>query len=151
ESRILQYPGNPSCPLAVRASEANKEVPHELRHTRAMHFRCYHRGTIVATIPIGPVAAKLEVPYWPEWNERFALPLTGMVDMHRALTPQIDLASALSHVEQRVVSNDYTFSFWRPALSDRAPPSQRCTASALRRPVCGGERVRSQGASGGEN
>ena len=31
--------------------------------------------------------------------------------MHRALTPQTDLASALSHVEQRQVSNDYTFSF----------------------------------------
>ena len=31
--------------------------------------------------------------------------------MHRALTPQTDLASALSYVEQRVVSNDYTFSF----------------------------------------
>jgi transposase len=53
----------------------------------------------------------LETEYWPEWNERFARPLTGVVDMHRALTPQIDLASALSHVEQRVVSNDYTFSF----------------------------------------
>ena len=34
-----------------------------------------------------------------------------MTDLHRALTPQIDLASALSHVEQRVISNDYTFSF----------------------------------------
>jgi hypothetical protein len=53
----------------------------------------------------------LEAEYWPEWNERFARPLKGIVDMHRALTPQIDLASALSHVEQRVVSNDYTFSF----------------------------------------
>src|SRR5664279_2322414 len=31
--------------------------------------------------------------------------------MHRALTPQLDLASALSHVEHRMVSNDYTFSF----------------------------------------
>jgi len=31
--------------------------------------------------------------------------------MHRPLTPQTDLASALSHVEQRQVSNDYTFSF----------------------------------------
>ena len=49
--------------------------------------------------------------YWPEWNERFARPLKGVLDMHRALTPEIDLASALSHVEQRVVSNDYTFSF----------------------------------------
>jgi hypothetical protein len=53
----------------------------------------------------------LEAEYWPEWNERFARPLKGVADMHRALTPQTDLASALSHVEQRVVSNDYTFSF----------------------------------------
>ena len=53
----------------------------------------------------------LEAEYWPEWNERFARPLNGVQDLHRALTPQIDLASALSHVEQRVVSNDYTFSF----------------------------------------
>ncbi len=53
----------------------------------------------------------LEAEYWPEWNERFARPLEGVVDLHRALTAQIDLASALSHVEQRVVSNDYTFSF----------------------------------------
>ena len=53
----------------------------------------------------------LEAEYWPEWNERFASPLEGVVNMHRALTPQIDLASALSHVEQRVISNDYTFSF----------------------------------------
>ncbi len=53
----------------------------------------------------------LEEEYWPEWNERFARPLEGVVDMHRPLTPQTDLASALSHVEQRQVSNDYTFSF----------------------------------------
>jgi hypothetical protein len=53
----------------------------------------------------------LEAEYWREWNERFARPLNGLVDMHRALTPELDLASALSHVEQRVVSNDYTFSF----------------------------------------
>jgi hypothetical protein len=53
----------------------------------------------------------LEAEYWPEWNERFARPLQGVTDLHRALTPQTDLASALSHVEQRVISNDYTFSF----------------------------------------
>jgi hypothetical protein len=53
----------------------------------------------------------LEAEYWPEWNERFARPLEGVVDMHRTLTPQLDLASALSHVEHRTVSNDYTFSF----------------------------------------
>jgi transposase len=53
----------------------------------------------------------LEGEYWPEWNERFARPVKDVVDLHRALTPQIDIASALSHVEHRVVSNDYTFSF----------------------------------------
>lgn len=53
----------------------------------------------------------LEKQYWPEWNERFARPLQGVADLHRALTPQLDLGSALSHVEQRVISNDYTFSF----------------------------------------
>jgi transposase len=53
----------------------------------------------------------LEGEYWPEWNERFALPVKSVTDLHRPLTAQIDLASALSHVEERVVSNDYTISF----------------------------------------
>ncbi len=53
----------------------------------------------------------LEKEYWPEWNQRFARPLEGVVDLHRPLTPQLDLASVLSHVEQRVIRNDYTFSF----------------------------------------
>jgi hypothetical protein len=53
----------------------------------------------------------LEKQYWPEWNERFARSLQGVTDLHRALTPQLDLGSALSHVEHRVIGNDYTFSF----------------------------------------
>lgn len=53
----------------------------------------------------------LEKEYWPEWNERFALPLTTVRDLHRPLSKEIDLAGALSHVEQRVIGNDYTFSF----------------------------------------
>lgn len=53
----------------------------------------------------------LEKEYWPEWNERFAKPLTGIADLHRPLTPQIDLAASLSHVEHPMVYNDYTFSF----------------------------------------
>jgi len=31
----------------------------------------------------------LEAEYWPEWNERFARPLDGVADLHRALTPQL--------------------------------------------------------------
>jgi hypothetical protein len=53
----------------------------------------------------------LEKEYWPEWNERFAHPLKDVVDVHRPLTAETDLASALSHVEHRAITHDYTFSF----------------------------------------
>ena len=53
----------------------------------------------------------LEKEYWPEWNERFAKPLEGITDVHRPLTEDLDLAAVLSHVEQRVITNDYTFPF----------------------------------------
>src|SRR5215469_3365294 len=51
----------------------------------------------------------LEKEYWPEWNERFARPLTGMMDAHRPLTAQQDLAASLSHVEHHVIDNGFTF------------------------------------------
>jgi hypothetical protein len=53
----------------------------------------------------------LEKQYWPEWNERFARPLEGIANHHRPLTAQLDLAAILCHVEERVINNDYTFSF----------------------------------------
>jgi hypothetical protein len=55
--------------------------------------------------------AFLENEYWPEWNERFASPVTDFANHHRPLTPQLDLAAILSHVEERAIGNDYTFSF----------------------------------------
>ena len=53
----------------------------------------------------------LEREYWPEWNERFARPLTGIVDLHRPLGAQQDLAASLSHVEHPVIDNGFTFRF----------------------------------------
>lgn len=53
----------------------------------------------------------LETEYWPEWNERFARPVADFPNHHRALSEQLDLAAILCYVEQRVISNDYTFSF----------------------------------------
>src|SRR5580658_4514916 len=53
----------------------------------------------------------LEKEYWPEWNESFAHPIADFPNQHRALTPTLELAAILSHVEQRVIGNDYTFSF----------------------------------------
>ena len=55
--------------------------------------------------------AFLETEYWPEWNERFARPIQDYPNQHRALTEQLELAAILCHVEQRVIGNDYTFSF----------------------------------------
>ena len=55
--------------------------------------------------------AFLENEYWPEWNERFARPVKDFPNQHRPLGPQQDLASILCHVEERVIANDYTFSF----------------------------------------
>src|SRR5437667_4919171 len=55
--------------------------------------------------------AFLEDEYWPEWNERFARPVAGFPNQHRPLTTQLELAAILCHVEQRVIANDYTFSF----------------------------------------
>jgi len=55
--------------------------------------------------------AFLEQEFWPEWNQRFAHPLEEFPNHHRALTPHLDLAAILSHVEERVIGNDYTFSF----------------------------------------
>ena len=55
--------------------------------------------------------AFLEKEYWPEWNAHFARPVADFPNQHRALTPQLDLAAILCHVEERVIGNDYTVSF----------------------------------------
>ena len=53
----------------------------------------------------------LETEYWPEWNAHFARPVADFPDHHRGLTAQQDLAAILCHVDERVIGNDYTFSF----------------------------------------
>jgi transposase len=53
----------------------------------------------------------LEKEYWPEWNEHFASPVADFANHHRPLTPQLNLEAILSHVEERAIGNDYTFSF----------------------------------------
>jgi len=53
----------------------------------------------------------LENEYWPEWNARFARPVEEFPNHHRPLSEHLDLAAILCHVEERVIGNDYTFSF----------------------------------------
>jgi len=53
----------------------------------------------------------LENEYWPEWNEAFARPVKDFPNLHRPLTEALDLAAILCHAEERVIGNDYTFSF----------------------------------------
>jgi hypothetical protein len=71
----------------------------------------------------------LEKHYWPEWNERFAKPLKNVLDIHRPLTPQIDLGAVLSHVEHRIINNDFTISFagkrYQIARNDARPGMKR--------------------------
>jgi hypothetical protein len=55
--------------------------------------------------------AFLESEYWPEWNAHFARPIADFPNQHRALSPQLELAAILCHMEERVIGNDYTFSF----------------------------------------
>ena len=73
--------------------------------------------------------AFLETEYWPEWNERFARPVQEFPNRHRALTGPLELAAILSHVEQRVIGNDYTFSFAARRYQIAREEAQACGAS----------------------
>ena len=55
--------------------------------------------------------AFLEKEYWPEWNACFARPVKDFPDQHRPLGEIQDLAAILCHAEDRIIANDYTFSF----------------------------------------
>jgi hypothetical protein len=54
----------------------------------------------------------LEKEYWPEWNAKFTRPARGEEDLHRPLTEGFELGSALSHVEHRIITNNYTFPYY---------------------------------------
>jgi hypothetical protein len=54
----------------------------------------------------------LEKEYWPEWNAKFARAARGEEDLHRPLAEGFELGSALSHVEHRIITNNYTFAYY---------------------------------------
>ena len=53
----------------------------------------------------------LDREYLPLWNERFSIRPASEMDAHRDLGEQYELASILSHVEQRVIGADYTIRY----------------------------------------
>jgi len=55
--------------------------------------------------------AYLQEEYLPLWNRRFTLQPANPTDAHRPLRAEHDLAAILSHVEERVVANDYTIRY----------------------------------------
>jgi hypothetical protein len=55
--------------------------------------------------------AYLEQEYLPLWNRRFTVEAENATDAHRALRAEHHLAVILSHVEKRVVANDYTIRY----------------------------------------
>jgi len=50
----------------------------------------------------------LKLEYLPQWSSRFTIEAANPTDAHRPLGAEHDLAAILSHVEDRVVANDYT-------------------------------------------
>jgi hypothetical protein len=54
----------------------------------------------------------LEKEYWPEWNTKFTRQPADEEDLHRPLTEGFELGSTLSHVEQRIITNNYTFPYY---------------------------------------
>jgi hypothetical protein len=50
----------------------------------------------------------LNEEFLPWWNQNLAVVPASAADAHRALGPEHDLASALSHVANRQISSDYT-------------------------------------------
>jgi len=54
----------------------------------------------------------LEKEYWPEWNTKFTRSPGEAEDLHRPLAEGFELGSALSHVEHRIITNNYTFPYY---------------------------------------
>lgn len=55
--------------------------------------------------------AYLENEYLPWWNRTLTVAPADAADAHRRLGKEHDLVAALSHVEQRQVTNDYTLRY----------------------------------------
>ncbi len=55
--------------------------------------------------------AYLEQEFLPLWNRRFTVKAENATDAHRPLRAEDNLAAILSHVEARVVANDYTIRY----------------------------------------
>lgn len=53
----------------------------------------------------------LEQEYLPSWNQTFTVVAANPTDAHRPLSRGHDLAAILSHVEERVVTPDYTIRY----------------------------------------
>jgi hypothetical protein len=53
----------------------------------------------------------LELEYLPQWSSRFAREPAHPSNAHRPLRAEQNLAAILSHVEERVVANDYTIRY----------------------------------------
>jgi DNA-binding Lrp family transcriptional regulator len=60
---------------------------------------------------LGEANRYLELEYLPQWSSRFTIKAANPTDAHRPLGAEHDLAAILSHVEDRVVANDYTIRY----------------------------------------
>jgi transposase len=64
---------------------------------------------VAGAITLDEANRYLEAEYLPEWEAKFTVLAACADDAHRPLGKQHELAAILSEVEQRVITNDYTF------------------------------------------
>src|SRR3954447_26173496 len=83
--------------------------------------------------------AYLEQQFLPWWNRMLTVAAKNNSDAHRPLTPDCELASILSHVEERQISNGYTVQYHGHHVPDSAPPGAHGNArfQAARRSTAG--------------
>lgn len=66
---------------------------------------------IAKAASLGEANRYLEQEYLPSWNQTFTVVAANLSDAHRPLSREQDLAAILSHVEERVVTPDYTIRY----------------------------------------
>jgi hypothetical protein len=77
--------------------------------------------------------AYLEAEYLPQWEDKFTVLPACSDDAHRQLARSHDLDAILSHVEQRVVTGDYTIRFRNRILQiERADIRPRMRGARVR-------------------
>jgi hypothetical protein len=91
--------------IAAHSPQAKGRVERQFLTAQDRLVKCMR---VAGVCTIEEANAYLENEYLPWWNRTLTVEPSDAADAHRPLGKEHDLAAALSHVEQRQVTNDYT-------------------------------------------